>query len=300
MRGGGRWEPVSAIPASTLGPQVNGYTIRPGPPKTIVVPHAASLAALQDISVSGTLLKKQVIDVDPKTGKRTVSLGASDGAYGIEADGDLHFCLGVRQLQPHITCEVQHATPWLATFQGSVGQPITASGFVRCLFEHPGFHANDDAHIFELHPVYAVGFGGTSQTFDVGLPDPGSIHTWTSPHPLNVQDGKIRVAYDRAADTLTFTDMDGQDENYVRVPGTASGIRPIPGGTTPGSFTLTSSDIGHPIQVLVLPQTNAASQFAHLPPSTITLVAIRSIDFTQALAGKYVIRLIAIDIQPGG
>ena len=279
---------------------VNAYTIRAGPPKAIVVPHTSYLAGLQDVVVSGTLLRKQVIALDPATGERKVSLGANNGAYQIEADGDLHFCLGTQPLQPHITCEVQHATPWLAAFQKSVGYPIAASGYFRCLFEHPGFAADDDAHIFELHPVYAVTISAEPQAFDVGLPDPASIHTWTSPHPLNVQDGKIRVAYDRTSDTLTFTNMDGQDENYVRIPGIVSGIRPSPGGPTPAFFTLTSPDIGHPIQVLVLPQTNAASQFAHLPQSTITLVALRSIDLTQALAGRYVIRLIAIDIQPGG
>jgi len=291
---------VPAISASTLGPQVNDYTIRPGPPKAIIVPRASSLAALQDIQVAGTLLKKQVIDVDPKTGKRKVSLGANGGAYGIEADGDLHFCLGAKQLQPHITCEVQHAMPWLSTFQVSVGQSITASGFFRCLFEHPGFSAKDDAHIFELHPVYAVGFGGTPKTFDVGLPDPGSIHTWTSPHPLNVQDERIRVVYDRSVDTLTFTDMDGQDENYVRVPGSVSGIRPSPGGTAPASFTLTSPDIGHSIQVLALESTTAARQLGKLTSSAISVVGLRSIDLAQTLQGRYVIRLIAIDIQPGG
>lgn len=285
--------------ASELAPLVNAYTIRPGPPKTIVVPRASYLAGLQDTSVTGTLLKKQVIAIDPKTGQRTVTLGANGGAYGIEADGDLHFCLGTKPLQPHITCEVQHAAPWLSTFQASVGQPAAASGYFRCLFEHPGFQANDDAHIFELHPVHAVAFSASPQSFDVGLPDPASIHTWTSPHPLSVQDGKIRVTYDRTADRLTFTNMDGQDENYVRVAGTVSGIRPSPGGTAPASFTLTSADVGHPIRVLVLPQSNAARQFAHLTASDITLVALRSIDLEQALAGTYVIRLIAIDIQPG-
>ncbi len=286
--------------AAELAPLVNGYTIRPGPPKTIVVPHASSLAALQDTTVGGTLLQKQVIAINPKTGRRKVSPGADDGAYGLEADGDLHFSLGVKPLQPHITCEVQHAAPWLATFQGSVGRPIVASGFFRCLFEHPGFDASDDAHIFELHPVYAVAFAGKSETFDVGVPVPASIHTWISPRPLNVQDGRIRVAYDRSADRLTFTDMDGQDENYVRVAGKVSGIRPSPGGATPASFTLTSPDIGHSIEVLALASTNAARQLAQLTSPAITLVGLRSIDLAQAFAGAYVIRLIAIDIQPGG
>ena len=52
------------------------------------------LAALQDITVSGTLLRKQVVALDPTTGRRKVSLGARGGLYSIESDGDLHFCLG--------------------------------------------------------------------------------------------------------------------------------------------------------------------------------------------------------------
>ena len=287
------------IPATRLAPLVNAYTIRESPTKTIVVPNASELAALQDVTVGGTLLKKQVIALGPSTGRRSLSLGAHGGAYGIEADGDLHFCLGTKQLQPHVTCEVQHAAPWLSTFQGSVGQPVAARGLFRCLFEHPGFHRSDDAHIFEIHPVDAVTFSGRRQTFDVGLPDPGAIHTWTSPHPLNVQDGRIRVAYNRAGDTLTFTDMDGEDENYVRVSGTTSERRPSPGGTAPGTFTFTSAEIGHPLQVLVLPGTNAAKQLAALPSPAIVLVGLRSIDLRQALHGRYVIRLMAIDLQPG-
>ncbi len=282
-----------------LVPLVNGFSLRMGPPKAIIVPQASSLAALQDVDVSGVLLKKQVIGLDPRTGRRRVSLGANGGAYQIEADGDLHFCLGVKQGQPHITCEVQHASPWLSTFQGSVGQPITATGFFRCLFEHPGFDANDDAHIFEIHPVYAVGFPAGPQNFDVGIPDPESIHTWSSPRPLNVQDGKIRVAYDKGTDVLTFTNMDGQDENYVRVSGNVSQIRPSPGGTVPASFILSSPDIGHPIQVLALPGTNAARQLKQLTTTSIVLIGLRDIDFVRALVGKYVIRLLAIDIQPG-
>ncbi len=287
------------IPASSLAPLVNAYTIDPGPPKTIVVPRASQLASLRDVTVGGTLLKKQTIAIDPATDQRIVSLGANGGAYAIEADGDLHFCLGVRPLQPHITCEVQHAAAWLVKFQGSTGQPITASGWFRCLFEHPGFDANDDAHIFELHPVYAASPGGTQRTFDVGLPDPKSIHRWASPHPLNVQDGKIRVAYDAPSDTLTFTNMDGQDENYVRVPGTLSNVQPSPGGTTPATFTLMSPDIGHPIQGIALAETNAAKQLARLKTPRVSLVGLRDIDLSEALAGRYVIRLLAIDVQPG-
>ncbi len=285
--------------AAELVSLVNGYTIREGSPKAIVVPNASHLAGLQDTTVSGALLKKQVIVINAKTGERTVSRGANEGAYGIEVDGDLHFCLGVKPLQPHITCEVQHATPWLSAFQASVGRPITASGYFRCLFEHPGFQANDDAHIFEIHPVSAVTLAGQSISFDVGLPDPGSIHTWLAPHPLNVQDGKIRVAYDRGTDTLTFTNMDGQDENYVRVPGIVGNIHLGTGASSPSTFTLASSDIGHPIQVVALARTKAARQLGVLTTNRITLVALRFIDLPSALKSEYVISLLAIDLQPG-
>lgn len=288
------------IPASSLISLVNAYTIHPGPPKKIIVPRASQLASLQDVTVMGTLLKKQVITLAPGTGKRDVSLGADDGAYGLEADGDLHFCLGVKPLQPHLTCEVQHAASWLPEFKASVGEPATASGFFRCLFEHPGFDANDDAHIFEIHPVYSASLAGKTRAFDVGLPDPESIHTWTSPHPLNAQDDQIRVTYDGTTDTLVFADMDGQDENYVRVPGTVSAVQPSPGGTRPATFTLASPDIGHPIQVLALPQTNAAKQLSQLTATSVSLVGLRDIDLAKSLAGHYVIRLLAIDLQPGG
>jgi hypothetical protein len=290
---------MATLSAAQLAPILNGYTLAKGPPKTIRVPKASQLASLQEISVAGTLLKKQTIAIDPATGVRKVSLGANGGAYGIEADGDLHFCLGGKPLTPHITCEVQHATPWLGTFKASVGQPVTATGFFRCLFEHPGFHSNDDAHIFEIHPVRAVDLPGATHSFDIGLPDPQSIHTWLSPHPLNDQDSKIRVAYDATTDTLTFTNMDGQDENYVRVSGAASQVHRSPGGSSLSSFTLTSSDIGHPIDVLTLPGTRAAGELAKLTAANVTLVALRNIDFTRALAGSYVINLLAIDLQPG-
>ena len=263
------------------------------------MPKASVLAAMQETTVAGTLLAKQVVSLDPATGARKVSLGADGGRYRIEADGDLHFCIGGRALAPHITCELQHAAAWLPAFQKGVGASASASGFFRCLFEHPGFNRGDDAHIFEIHPVRAVSLAGASQGFDVGIPDPASVHTWTSPHPLNVQDDRIQVSYAEVADTLTFTDMDGEDENYVRVSGGVSGILTSPGGAAPATFTFRSGDIGHPIQVLVLPGTRAARQLAALKASRANLVALRSIDLTQALAGSYVIRLLAIDLQPG-
>lgn len=284
--------------AATLAPLLNAYTIRSGPPKAIVVPKASALTGFRDLTVDGTLLKKQIITLDPTTDQRIVALGANDGAYRIEADGDLHFCLGTRRLEPHITCELQNAAAWLSTFQGAVGQAITVGGFFRCLFEHPGFEPRDDAHIFEIHPVRAVSLSGELLAFNVDIPEQKSIHTWTMPHDLNQQDNRIRVTYDRGKDTLTFVGMDGLDENYVRVGGTVSNIHLNASGPAPATFTLTSPEIGHPIQGLCLQGTTAARELRQLQAPKVTLVALRNIDLTQALANRYVISLLAIDLQP--
>lgn len=286
--------------ATDLAPLVNAYTIGTGPTKTISIPNASALAALQDVTVPGTLIKKQVIALNPRTGRRQVSLGARGGTYSIETDGDLHFCLGARPLQPHITCELQNAKAWLATFQSAVGQPITVAGFFRCLFEHPGFASNDDAHIFEIHPVRAMTLAGQILPFNVDIPEQRSIHTWTSPHPLNDQDGRIRVAYDQSKDTWTFANMDGKDENYVRVAGLVSNVNLNVSGGAPATFTFTSPDIGHPIQALCLQGTTAARQLRQLISNAVTMIALRNIDLQQALANRYVINLLAIDIRTGG
>src|SRR5262245_45877532 len=179
-----------------LASQVNAYTIADGRTKKIVVPGASKLAQLQEVSITGRLLPKQFIAIDPKTNKRTVS--ADPNGYTINPhDGDLHLDIGPTRLQPHITCELQAATRFLSTFTPAVGQQVTVGGFFRCLFEHPGFATGDDAHIFEVHPVTQATVAGKTLTFAVGIPAQQSIHTWTSPHPLNDQDGRIQVRYDQ-------------------------------------------------------------------------------------------------------
>jgi hypothetical protein len=290
--------PSPSLTAAQLAPLFNGYRADSGPPKTIVVPKASQLASLQDVTVTGTLLKKQLVKLDLGTGKRTASLTSGGGAYATSPDGDVHFCLGVKQLQPHIACEVQNAKAFVAKFNQARGTKISVSGFFRCLFEHPGFRSNDDAHIFEIHPVRAVSFGSSIQSFNVDIPDQQSIHTWTSPHNLNDQDGRITVKYSKSQDTLTFTGMDGQDENYVRVSGAVSNIKLNLTGTTPASFVFNSTDIGHPLQTLCLHGTTAARQLKQLTATNISMVALRNVDISQALKNKYMISLLAIDIQP--
>ena len=281
--------------ATELSSQVNAYTISSGPPKRITVPTASKLAQLQEISASGTLLQKQSITIDPNTSRRKTS--PDPNGYTINPnDGDLNIDLGPTRLQPHITCELQAATPFLNTITSAIGQQVTIGGFFRCLFEHPGFAAGDDAHIFEIHPVRTATISGRTLNFVVGIPDQQSIHTWTSPHPLNAQDGKIKVQYDSIKDTLTFSGMDGQDENYVRVSGTVSQVQINSAGTS--KFVITSPEIGHPISTLCLQGTDASKQLAGLKGSRISMIALRNIDLIEALKNRYLINLLGIDIQP--
>jgi hypothetical protein len=284
------------LTAPQLLPLVNSYTISPGPPKTIVVPNASKLAQLQEVSVIGTLLAKQLVTLDPRTNRRTVA--ADPAGYTVSSnDGDLHLDLGTMSLEPSITCELQNAQAWLSLFKSSVGQQVSISGFFRCLFEHPGFNPRDDAHIFEIHPVRAVSIAGKIQSFDVGIPNQQSIHTWTSPHALNVQDKRVQVKYNAASDSLTFTGMDGADENYVRVAGTVSQVQPNTNSGAPASFALTSSEIGHPVLVYSLQGTTATRELAKLKSSKMSMIALRSVDLAAALKGVYTINLLAIDIQ---
>lgn len=291
---------MDILTAANLAPLVNAYSISEGPPKIITVPQVSQLAKLQEITVSGTLLKKQRITLDPTTNQRSITIGGNNGIYTQEADGDLHFCLGTQPNAVHITCELQNAANWISTFNAATGQAINVSGFFRCLFEHPGFRSNDDAHIFEIHPVRAVTLNGAVQSFDVDSPDPKSIYTWTSPHNLNQTDSAITVTYDQNNDTLTFSGMEGLDENYVRVSGTISNIQLNAGNTSPSSFTLTSPDITNPIQALCMQGTTAALQLSQLQANgttSVSIVGLRNIDLAQALNNRYVINLLAIDIQ---
>jgi hypothetical protein len=61
---------------------------------------------------------------------------------------------------------------------------------------------------------------------------------------------------------------------------------------------LTSPDIGHPIKVNSLQNTRATGQLAQLKTSKVSMIGLRNIDITEAIKGKYVINLLAIDIQP--
>jgi hypothetical protein len=286
---------MDVLDAATLAGLANGYSVDPGPPKKISVANASRLAALRDVTVNGILLHKQFARLDPASNQRTYT----QGTYQASSDGDLHFCLGTADLQPHIPCELQNARAFVPTFSGAIGEPVSVSGFFRCLFEHPGFSTNDDAHLFEVHPVRAVALGGGAiQAFGVDKPEPASVHSWSSPHNLSDQDGRITVDYQTVTDTLVFTGMDGIDENYIQIEGIISEIRDDPASLAPAAFTFSAADIGHDIEAVGLEGTNAIGQLRQIGAAAVTMVGLRNIDLQAALQGQYVITMLAIDLQP--
>lgn len=286
---------MSTLTAAELSPLTNGFKIAGEPPRRITVPNASKLVGLQEVTVSGVLLPRQLVRLDPVSNQRAARSG---GDYHVESnDGDLHFCLGTAPLEPHIGCELQNAKAWIATFKKFVGQAIEVTGFFRCLFEHPGFRKNDDAHVFEIHPVRAVTLGGKVYPFDVDVPDQAAIHAWTTQSPVNKQDQAIKVTY--GGDTLVFEHMNGADENYVRLSGSVSNIHAPASGSTLPSFSFTSPAVGHPLKTYCLPGSSAARQLQHLKTKKIKMVALRNIDLDQATKGRYLINLLAIDITGG-
>ena len=289
-------ELAGPLAATDLSPLLNAYTIEPGPPRSIIVRGAAQLAALGEVTVSGRLLKKQVVGLDPATGARSVKLAPQGGTYTANSgDGDLHFCLGTAQGVPHIACELQNAKPWVAEFNAELLADVVVTGFFRCMFEHAGFRSNDDAHIFEIHPVRAITFPAKVQAFDVGIPMQKSLHAWGT--RLSQQDAAISVHYDPTQDTLTFTGMDDGDTNYVHgLKGSMSSLTLSPTSSAPASFTFDCASIGHPVKVSCFKGSTAYLQLTRLRKTNITLTALRNVDLTQALQNRYRVNLLAIAI----
>ena len=119
---------ASISTAATLSPLVNVYKVSAGPPKTIIVPKASQLAALQEVTITGTLLKKQIETLDLSAGTRTAHLAGNNGVYKpTPGDGDLHFCLGTKQLKPHVACELQNAKAFVPLFNQAVGAKISVT-----------------------------------------------------------------------------------------------------------------------------------------------------------------------------
>jgi hypothetical protein len=268
----------------------------------IEVPKAKALAKLREVTVSGRLVPKELARI--AAGSATRRYVRDPNGYIIEPlDGDIHFQLGARTARNgHVGCELQNATASeLAAFGTAVGKAMTVGGFFRCLFEHPGFQKQiADAHIFEIHPVRLVDpLAGKARSFDVDIPKSTGIHLWVGQHiDCNALDGGMSVSYARKTDTLTFRGMIGEDKNYVQIAGTASTVSTVASDLA-ATFTFTSPDTRQAHEVTCLSGTRALRQLRGLPRAggDIWLIAVRGIDLTQALAGRYAITLLAIDIR---
>ncbi len=298
---------MATLDAGELATMVNSYSISRARPKEITIPTATELSGYRDVTVTGTLVGRQLMQIqaDGITRKPAPPSKKLGDKYPLQADGDVHFSLGTSAGKAHVACEVQRARRWLHTINDSIGNQITVSGFFRCLFEHPGFAKGADAHIFEIHPVREIDFGdgNGSQPFKVGKPEPQSIHKWINKQKkrnLNTEDAKTTVEYDPTSDSLTFSGMKGMDLNYVDVKGTVSGIQLKKNSSEPAVFTFDGDDIDNPVTVYCLKQTNASEQLEGLKKSThaIRMVALRNIDLAEAKDGSYTINLLAIDIKP--
>jgi hypothetical protein len=289
-----------SISAPELAQLVNAYSIAHRPNK-LMVPNASQLAKLRDVTLTGTLLPKQLTTIEDYGVTRSWRTPATGPNYQTEKnDGDIHFCLGSAPNTFHMPCELQHGADWLDTFNGAINSEITVSGFFRCLFEHPGFSKGADAHIFEIHPVRAVDFGSGTQAFDVDVPD---VHGWVEKFDLNRDDAAIQVSYDAPNDTLTFTHIPMLGVNYVRVTGTVSQIDTTNNSPEPSTLIFTSPDITtgggdpRPLRVLCMKGTSADRQLEALKEGDqIQLVALRNIDLDQAMQNQFVISLLGIQI----
>src|SRR5579885_809824 len=72
------------LDAGNLSTLVNAYRIGTGTVKTIVVPNASQLASLQDVTVSGTLLKKQLVRLTSPN-KRQIDSRPTTALTGLRA-----------------------------------------------------------------------------------------------------------------------------------------------------------------------------------------------------------------------
>ena len=197
--------------AVRLAPLLSRYIVQEGAPKTVLIPGASQLAKVQPISVRGILLKKQLVNWDPRTLKPRISIGKRSGRYLLEEDGSLTFCVGARNLQPHIVCRIEDGLPWLSLINRSVGKKVTVAGFLRCSFDNAD--SRDHARVFEIYPVCAVEIGG--ELYGVELDVPISlIHDWTD--QVNLLDERREVCYWKGTDVLVFSNIEAGQQAYVR------------------------------------------------------------------------------------
>ena len=303
---------MEQLTAVQLASRISHYIPAKGHPNRVTVRGLEQLAPFLEVEVTGKLLKKQLAIKIDAHGKRSFRLAANQGRYKrTTGDGDLHFCVGTKNKVVHVPCEIQAATNDLIhEFNSRIGEPVTVTGFFRCLFEHSGIvqTINSDCHIFEIHPVRAVTLNGTTHTFEVDAPDDHGIHQgWTrdtdqGPVSLETTDRVMKVHQQGTATVFEGVQSDarGGDVNYVRVRGAVKGVKTISGAGGALRFTFTINDTGahgKEVEAICLPHTTAARDVHSADGHNVTLIALRNINLKKALTGKYVIDLLAIEFE---
>jgi hypothetical protein len=168
------------------------------------------------------------------------------------------------------------------------------SGILRCSFAEAGIQRDHDAHIFEIHPVQAVNLAG--ELHGLEIPKPDLAEQWTT--GLSVRDAQIKVQYWKGSDILVFRNVEGQDPDYVRLVGRLLNKVLIGSRNRMGRLTVTNAEVNRRTHVFCLPGTRAARQLRALKSSEVSIVGLRSIDIREALRDRFVVNLVAIDIQP--
>src|SRR5262249_50273082 len=181
------------------------------------------------------------------------------------------------------------ALPRLFLFNQSIGRKVSVSGFLRCVFNSPGFKRDESAHIFEIHPVRIVELEGELHCAELNVPA-SLVQDWTA--ELNDIDERREVRYWKGSDTLVFSNGTLEKTSYVRVTGTVSDVKLNLNTNRPAWFILTSAEIARQVKVTCLQGTRAAHQLRELQSTTVNVTGLRSIDLARALEDRYRINLL--------
>jgi hypothetical protein len=218
-----------------------------------MIPNASRLAKIQGITIRGTVLRPQTAHWDPRTLRQRLVSGRSKDRYIQLHDGSLSFFIGVKSLQPHVTCVMSDGEAVLSQIN-SVGAKVTITGFLRSSFEYPGLESTDNARIFEVNPIRTLEVDGEVWTFD--LSHPSLVRNW--PAELNEADERRKVQYWKGRDTFVFSNIGTEERGFFRVTGEVHDIKLNNGTSRPAWFVLNKGNATRQIRVTCLQGTRPA------------------------------------------
>ena len=258
-----------------------------------MIPNASRVAKIQEVTIRGTVLRPQTAHWNPRTLRHRFVLGRSKDRYALFNDGSLSFFIGVKSLQPHITCVISDGDGVLSQIN-SVGAKVTITGFLRSSFEYPGFQSTANARIFEVNPIRSLEVDGEVWTFD--LSHPSVVRDWTA--ELNETDERRKVQYWKGRDTFVFSNIGTEERGFFRVTGDVHDIKLNNGTSRPAWFVLNKENASRQIRVTCLQGTRPARVLRTLRSERVSVIGLRSLDLVRALEDRYRINLIAFDLEP--